>query len=314
MIQHSEASHSAGGFEDVPELKHHTLEVLGGPISVYEAGEPGKPALFLLHGAMYDESRFIWDQLFPFLSRSYRVFAMDTPRHGHSRPWFGNLTHDRLVEILHATITQMELETFGMIGLSMGGALSIEFASRYPKHVNSMVLFEPGGLGDKVDWQFFTWLYIKTPGLLHMLSKRYVKMDDPAIEKLLNTIFVKGTSPTDPKRLVSILKEEIHGKFQFKEKDMDDWQLNAIGPFKLKWNLMDRIPLIQCPTLWLRGADSVLVKQHEMERAVKLAQKGGSNATLQVIEKAGHLLPLEQPSLANQAVKQFLEKNLRMLS
>ena len=60
---------------------------------------------------------------------------------------------------------------------------------------------------------------------------------------------------------------------------MDDWQLTGIGPFRIKWNLLDRIPLIQCPTLWLRGADSVLVKQHEMEKALpSLVRQGGAEA------------------------------------
>jgi len=76
----------------------------------------------------------------------------------------------------------------------------------------------------------------------------------------------------------------------------------------LRWNLLDRIPLIQCPTLWLRGAESTLVKQHEMERAVQLAKQGNTDASLKLIKNAGHMLPLEQPTQANAAVKDFLER------
>lgn len=298
---------SSGGFEHALGLKHHRFEVNGGPMSVYEAGELGNPNVVMLHGAMYDESRFSWDQMFPYLSKYYHVYAIDAPRHGKSRPWEGNLDHGRLVDILHGSIAQLGLDRFSMVGLSMGGSLSIEYASLYPENVGSMVLFEPGGLGEQVDWEFITWLYIKTPGMLRMLSKKYARMDDPSIKKLLESIYVKGTKPTDPDRLVSILRDEVQGKFQHGENDMDDWQINAIGPFRLKWNLLDRIPLIKCPTLWLRGADSVLVKQDEMERAVKLAQQGGTTATLKIIPQAGHLLPLEQPDQANTTLKQFLD-------
>lgn len=297
-----------GGVEQVPGLKHHRFSVCGGPMSVYEAGDPTRPAVVMLHGAMYDEARFSWDQLFPFLSVDYHVFAVDTPRHGKSRPWPGVLDQDRLVDILHHTFAHLGLDAFSLVGLSMGGALSIDYASRYPAAVRSMVLFEPGGLGETVDWQFFTWLYVKTPGMLRLLSRRYVKMDDTALRKLLDSIYVDGATPTDPDRLVAILREEIEGKYSHGERDIDDWQLNAIGPFKLKWTLLDRIPLIQCPTLWLRGAKSVLVKQHEMERAVKLAAGSGAEARLHVIENAGHLLPLEQPAEANAAVKAFLDE------
>ncbi|NLE89837.1 MAG: alpha/beta hydrolase [Dehalococcoidales bacterium] len=300
------------GIENVPGLKHHVFNICGGTMSVYEAGDKERPAVVMLHGAMFDEARFIWDQMFPFLSRYYHLFALDTPRHGKSRPWAGNLDHSKLMDILHHTFGWLKLDRFSLIGLSMGGGLSIEYASLYPDRVRSMVLFEPGGLGDKVKLQFITWLYIKTPGLLRMLSRKYMKMDYPDLKKILESLYVGGSKPTDPDRLVSILQEEAKGKYKYGEKDMDDWQLNIIGPFRLKWNLLDRIPRVKCPTLWVRGADSVLVKQYEMERAVKIAVDSGSEAELKLIQNAGHLLPLERPEQANAVVKEFLDRTTKV--
>jgi pimeloyl-ACP methyl ester carboxylesterase len=115
----------AGGVESVPGLKHHALQVCGGPISVYEAGNRNRPAVVMLHGAMYDEARFIWDQMFPFLSKDYHVFALDTPRHGKSRPWQGYLDRAKLMDILENTFKRLGLERFSLVGLSMGGGLSI---------------------------------------------------------------------------------------------------------------------------------------------------------------------------------------------
>jgi pimeloyl-ACP methyl ester carboxylesterase len=286
------------------------LTVCGGPVCIYEAGDPENPAVVLLHGAMYDEARFIWDQLFPYLAKDYHVFAIDTPRHGRSRPWEGTLNQAKLLEILDGTFNALQLTHFSLVGLSMGGALAIGYAALYPNRVQSMVLFEPGGLGEKLDAQFVTWLYIKTPGMLRLLSKNYSKKDRAAILKLLNTIYVGGSSPTDPDRLVSILMDEIKGKFDNRENDMDDWQLSGvIGPFRLHWNLLDQIPRICCPTLWLRGAESTLVKQSEMERAVQLARENGQPAELMVVPHAGHILPLEQPDIVNPMVKEFLSRN-----
>lgn len=298
----------AGGVENVPGLKHHTLQVCGGPVSVYEAGSQDRPAVVMLHGAMYDEARFIWDQMFPFLSGDYHLFALDTPRHGKSRPWQGYMDRARLMDILDNTFSQLKLERFSLVGLSMGGGLSIEYASLHPEKVRAMILFEPGGLGDKVDMEFITWLYIKVPGMLKLLSRQYIKRGHKAMGKTLQSIYVGGSKPTDPDRLIAILEDEVKGKYQHGENDMDDWQLSGIGPFKLKWNLLDRIPLIKCPTLWLRGADSVLVKQSEMERAVKLALEGGMQAEVEIIPNAGHILPLERPQQANGIVKAFLDK------
>ncbi len=200
---------SNSGVENVPGLKHHNLQVCGGPMSVYEAGDQGRPAVVMLHGSMYDESRFIWDQLFPFLSGDYHLFAVDTPRHGKSRPWQGYLDRTRLMDILDNTFIQLGLERFSLVGLSMGGGLSIDYASLHPEKVRSMVLFEPGGLGDKVDMEFFTWLYIKFPGMLRLLSRMYIKRDHKAMGKTMQSIFVGGSKPTDPDRLIAILEDEV---------------------------------------------------------------------------------------------------------
>jgi len=301
---------NSGGVEGTPGVQKHLLLVLGGTVCVYEAGDPLLPKIVMLHGAMYDESRFIWDALFPALSERYHVFAIDTPRHGGSRPWAGQLDRARLMEILAETFSHLSLTRFSFVGLSMGGGLAIEYASLHPEQVEAMALFEPGGLGDKVDLQWFTYFYIRTPGMLRLLSRQYVKYSDEKIEKILRSIFTKGTAPRDPARLTAILKDEIQGKFRFGENDMDDWQISGINLTRLNWNLLSQVEAISCPTLWLRGAESKLVKQDEMERAVRLAKTHGASAELIAIPNAGHILPLEQPERANAAVLGFLSKTV----
>ncbi|MEL7661110.1 alpha/beta hydrolase [Acetobacterium wieringae] len=176
------------------------------------------------------------------------------------------------------------------------------------KKISNGVENVPGGLSEKVDSQFIVWLYIKIPGMLRMLNRKYLKKDHAAMKELLESIYVGGSKPTDPDRLTSILEDEIKGKYNYGENDMDDWQLSCIGPFHLKWTLLDRLPLIKCPTLWLRGADSVLVKQFEIANAVKQVTDSGTKAELEVIPNAGHILPLERPEQVNAAVKAFLDK------
>lgn len=298
------------GVEGVLDVEKRLLSLSGGVVCVYEAGDKAAKNIVLLHGAMYDESRFIWDQLFPALAGRYHVYAIDTPRHGGSRPWSGFLDRARLMEILSETFARLGLLRFGIIGLSMGGGLAIEYASLHPEQVEAMALFEPGGLGERVDLQWFTYCYIKTPGMLRLLSRQYVKYDDRKIEKVLRSIYTKGTKPSAPARLTAILKDEIRGKFENGEQDMDDWQISGINLTKLNWNLLTQVEVIRCPTLWLRGAESKLVKQAEMERAVRLLTAQGKPAKLTVIPQAGHMLPLEQPQEANRAVLAFLEQTL----
>ncbi|WP_052466014.1 alpha/beta fold hydrolase [Mobilicoccus massiliensis] len=294
------------GVEATPGVEHRVIRVDGNPVSVYSAGAPSHPSVVLLHGAMYDEARFVWDQVFFELAGSYRVHAIDAPRHGRSRPWPGHLGNDRLLGILEQTFLALGLERFNLVGLLMGGGLSIGYAARHPEQVISAALFEPGGLGDKLDRHVLTWLWIRTPGTRRLLNRWLVRKRRPALMKTLRSLYVGGSRPTAPDRLVGILKDEVDGKARFHESDLDDWQTDAVGPLRLTWNLLDQIPALACPTLWLRGADSVMVKQHEMERAVSLA---GVDANLVVIPGAGHLLPLERPHEVRQALLAFLDSH-----
>ncbi|MDO5082817.1 MAG: alpha/beta hydrolase [Arachnia propionica] len=125
--------------------------------------------------------------------------------------------------------------------------------------------------------------------------------------RTLASFFTRGTTPTAPERLAQILKEEIDGKGRYAEADLDDWQVDAIGALRLSWNLLDEIPALRCPTLWLRGAESTLVSQEEMAHAISLL----TDAELRVIPNAGHLLPLEQPDAAARAVLEFLDRTKR---
>lgn len=296
-----------GGVLATPGLRHHRFTAAGGPMSVYEAGEPGRPVVVLLHGAMYDEARFVWDQLFGELAARYHVYAIDSPRHGGSRPWPGRLGSARLVGVLEATFAHLGITECHLVGLSMGGGLSIQYAARHPDAVASMVLFEPGGLATRVDHQALIWLYLQTPGTRRLVGRWYARKGRASLARTLASLYVGGSAPTDPERLVGILGDEIAAKARCGESDLDDWQteLLADGPLRPARTVLPLVAALRCPTLWLRGADSVLVKQQEMERAVALA---GPDADLRVIPGAGHLLPLERPAEANAAVLAFLER------
>ena len=66
-MNHQSEQELLGGVEGTPNVQKKMLTVCGGPVCVYEAGESNCAPIVLLHGAMYDESRFIWDALFPAL-------------------------------------------------------------------------------------------------------------------------------------------------------------------------------------------------------------------------------------------------------
>lgn len=285
--------------------KHHMLTSDGGPVSVYESGDERLPPVLLLHGAMYDEARMIWYHLAPYLSKSRRVFAIDFPRHGQSRPWTGFVGQNCLHQVVEEVIRHFALPPLPIIGLSMGGGIAIGYALEHPGQVTGAVLLGPGGLGDKVKGQFLSWTYIKIPGALLALTRYYGKLSHEKMRKTMAKLLHDGENSPGFEDLTAILSEEAKLKWKYKEKSLDDWQSEGMAPFKLKINFLPELHRLKCPALWIRGENDPLVGQSVMEEAARQAPNG----KLIVVKNAGHLLPLEQPEEVNKAIEDFLTLN-----
>jgi len=284
--------------------KKHMLAMDGGPVCVYEAGDESLPPVLLLHGAMYDEARFIWHHLAPALAATRHVLAVDFPRHGQSRPWVGKLGQDTLVEVVHEVIGHFSLPPLPLIGLSMGGSVAIGYALKYPEQVSGGVFMNPGGLGEKVTRQLSSWLFTKTPGALKALTKYYARLAPEKMRQSVVRMLETREESPDIDDLTAVLCEEARRKKQYDELPMDDWQLEALAPFRLKLNFLPELHRMKCPALWLRGVNDPLVGQAVMEEAARL-----TNGSLRIVENAGHVLPLEQPEAVFQIVSEFIEIN-----
>ncbi len=285
--------------------KQHLLTLSGGPVCVYESGDQSLPNVLLLHGAMYDESRFIWHHLAPELAKTRHVFAIDFPRHGKSRPWSGTIGQRRLVEIVREVVDHFNLAPLPVIGLSMGGGVAIGYGLQYPDRVSCGIFMGPGGLGDKVANQFLSWLYVKTPGSLRYLTKHYAKSTPEKMKKSVVSMLNDKEKSPDLDDLTEILMEEAQQKWKYNELSMDDWQMEGLAPFRLKMNFLPELHRLPFPVLWLRGKNDPLVGQSVMEEAARLSPNG----RLQVIENAGHLIPLERPNEVSQIVQEFFLSN-----
>jgi len=108
------------------------------------------PVIVLIHGI--SSSLHTWDQWSEQLQSSYRVVRLDLPGFGLSGPDPNNqYSIDRYVDIVHELVTQLQVDSFHLVGNSLGGWIAWEYCYKYPEQVQKLVLLDAAGFATPDD-------------------------------------------------------------------------------------------------------------------------------------------------------------------
>jgi pimeloyl-ACP methyl ester carboxylesterase len=78
-----------------------------------------------------------------------RVVAVDLPGHGESSRGPGDYSLGSLASTLRDLLDYLGIGSVHLVGHSLGGGVSMQFAYQFPERVESMVLESSGGLGEE---------------------------------------------------------------------------------------------------------------------------------------------------------------------
>lgn len=103
------------------------------------------PCIVFTHGLTADHAMF--EKQTVYFSERYTVITWDVPMHGLSRP-YRDLSYRNIAEELKTILDTEKIGKAVLVGMSMGGYPSQEFAARYPERVSGMIALDttPYGL------------------------------------------------------------------------------------------------------------------------------------------------------------------------
>jgi pimeloyl-ACP methyl ester carboxylesterase len=105
----------------------------------YEVHGAGPP-LVMLHGAG-SAGREDWAAQIPLFSRAFRLYIPDARGHATTRSDVtGGFSYELLVDDLAAFVDALHLETFHLMGFSMGGMTALAYAARQPERLRTLVV------------------------------------------------------------------------------------------------------------------------------------------------------------------------------
>jgi len=246
----------------------------------YWRGGSGTPIVFV-HG-FGTEAHVNWYQQMVACVPHFDVIAPDLPGFGGS---------DRLstpncialqVRCLAALLERLGLERVALVGHSMGGWISLAFATTYPERVERLVVVDAAGLRFDPDLSLERALLPKTLDDVRLLISanfhRAVRVPAFVLRDLLR-VARRDVAPR-----TELLQRLVYG---------DE-------------HLDDRLKLIAAPTLVVWGRADKLTPPELGERIVAAVP----NARLVVFEDGAHSPNVEQPVRFNRLLLAFLGESL----
>ncbi|QGK72086.1 alpha/beta fold hydrolase [Allosaccharopolyspora coralli] len=267
-----------------------------GRLRVLLAGERGSPVL-LLSGAGVDNALLSWRHLIPALAERHRVFALDWPKQGASRPWRGHAGHERMLRCVTEVLDHFGVDAVDLVGLSQGGALTLAYAIDEPQRVSRLVAIAPAGVVSfPVGVHQLLWLTAKV-ALLNRTVPNWMLRSRASVRSFVR----RGLVPTPPDD-VDDLVDEVQAEVRAHGAASSDWQNSSIGFRRMHVDLRPRLQEISCPALFLQGDRDVAIRpKHTLAAAARVP-----NARLELLPGHGHWPNRQSPARVNTMIGNFL--------
>ncbi len=256
-----------------------------GILSVYIEGD-GLP-MILWPSVFMDHT--IWEKQISALAMQYKVIAIDPPGHGKSASIEKSINVDNCSNTVVEIMDALDLAKAAIVGVSWGGMVAISFASRFPDRCLGIAILNSSArnatLMDKLTNMPLVVL-LKLFGFIKFLQ-------NSAVNQLLGEACRK-----ERPEVVSYIKGQLALLLP------SDAAIVARDIFIGRQDQRNRLASIKCPTLIIGGEEDVSFPPYHSQELHN--QVPGS--TLILLEKVGHLAPLEASEVINDLLISFLDR------
>lgn len=250
----------------------------------FEAAGEGPP-LVLSHAGFVDSR--MWDRQWEDFTQRYRTIRYDLRGFGKSGPVSAETSRR---EDLRALLDALDVARAHLLGCSLGGEVSLDFALEHPERVASLILVSavPGGFA----------LQGEPPAtLLEMLAA--VQQGDVAQAAELQVRLWMDGPFRQPEAVDAAARREVAAlaRDALERGAQAEAEARPLDP-----PAVERLRELQVPTLIVVGA----LDDPEILRAADLMAAAIDGARLETIPDSAHLPSVDQPARFNRVVSGFL--------
>lgn len=262
---------------------------IDGSLVHYRDEGQGEP-MILIHGAFSSLHTYnAWAEL---LKPHFRIIRMDLPGFGISGTRLdGDYSIQAYVEFLNQFIEILDLKKCHLVGSSLGGWISWEYALKYPEHTQSLALLDSAGFME-LDAIPLPFKMARTP-FVNRIIKYVVRKS--VLEQFVQQVYYDQTKVT----------EELIDRYYdlFTREGNPEAFLNLVnGKFR---DHTRKLQYITAPTLIIWGEEDQWIPVKYAYRF----EKEIPNSELIIYEHVGHVPMEEVPKMTAQDILAFHKIN-----
>jgi 3-oxoadipate enol-lactonase len=254
-------------------------------IVFFEEGPRTGLPVVLVHGFPFDHR--MWAPQVRSLSKDRRVITYDVRGHGQSPPGDGPYTLETFVDDLFMLLDHLKVPRAVLCGLSMGGYIVLRAVERRAERFNAMVLCDTKSAADSSEAK------LKRAATIQAVQKDGVTA--------FSNEFIQGVLTENSLRTNATLVGSV---LEMIQSNTPEGICGALRALAGRTDTTQALPKMDLPSLILVGQEDRLTPPAVSESI----SKGLPNSTLRLIPDAGHLSNLENPSVFNAYLIEFLDR------
>ncbi len=273
------------GSKEMKIMDHKLIKTERGEVHYWLKKNPDKEAKAIVFTHGLTANRQLFDKQVPYFTDEYTVITWDVPLHGLSRP-YTDFSYRNAAMDLNRILAEEKIDQVILVGMSMGGYPSQEFAHLYPEKVLAFIALGTTPYGLNYYSALDKW-FLKRVGPMARLYP----------DKLLRKSMAKIVSTTKYGHdLMQTMLQPLS-----KADIIEQMAIGYGGFLKENKDIKFDFPVL------------IMVGEHDRTGKVKQYCRAWAKQEgypLEVIEGAAHLLNADNPAKVNAKIKEFIEENI----
>ncbi len=267
------------------EVEEQKIDVAGVTTHYLLAGPPNAPHVVFVHGL--GGSIATWALNLPAFAEQFRICALDLVGAGDSAKPDTDYSVSALTDFLARFLDALgsDWQQVSVVSHSLGGAVALTFAQRYPDRVQKLVLIDSAGLGSEIDSVVLNLIHSEpTPEHIRTELACFFSNPDLVQQALIDQIYQQRTQPGANEALVATSEAAFGGGQQ--HIDLRETLATLPRPILIVWG----------------AADKVIPVAHAQEA------QHAAQSRVEVFANCGHCPHIEYSDTFNQLVRAFLSE------